>query len=117
MTGTYRSTWQFVDNVSKFVGNHGLNFGIDIRYLLLNASTVNWPLGQINFTRDITGNSAAAYMLGFPYRILTREGYPDSANRGWRYFFYFQDDWKVTSKLTLDLSIRYDLLGLPHEFT
>ena len=54
-------------------------------------------------------------MLGYPRETLTPEGQPVSAVRQWRNFFYFQDDWRVTPKLTLNLGIRYDMLTLPKE--
>ena len=54
-------------------------------------------------------------MLGYPRTVLTPEGVPISKVRQWRYGFYFQDDWNVNQKLTLNLGVRYDLYGLPVE--
>jgi outer membrane receptor protein involved in Fe transport len=73
------------------------------------------PFGDLSFTSDISGNAAAAYMLGYPRTVLTPEGLPISAARQWRYAFYFQDDWKATSKLTINLGVRYDLLLVPKD--
>jgi hypothetical protein len=111
----FTRTFQFVDNLSIFKGKHSLKMGADIQRRLSDANTINWPYGQITFTNDISGNAAAAFMLGFPRETLTPEGQPVSAVRQWRSFFYFQDDWKVTPKLTVNLGIRYDLLGMPRD--
>lgn len=111
----FTRTFQFVDNLSIFKGKHSLKMGADIQRRMSDANTINWPYGQISFTNDISGNAAAAYMLGFPRETLTPEGQPVSAVRQWRMFFYFQDDWKVTPRLTLNLGIRYDFLGMPHD--
>jgi hypothetical protein len=108
-------TYQFVDNVSVFRGKHSLKMGADIGRHLSNANTINWPYGQITFTSDIAGDAGAAYMLGFPRETLTPEGQPVSAVRQWRNFFYFQDDWKISPRLTLNLGVRYDMLTLPKE--
>ncbi|MFN7923716.1 MAG: TonB-dependent receptor [Bryobacteraceae bacterium] len=108
-------TFQFVDNMSFIRGRHALKFGGDVRRLMDDATTNNWPFGNMAFTGDITGYSAAAYMLGFPRTTLSPEGVPISAIRQWRTGLYFQDDWKATSNLTLNLGLRYDLPGQPHE--
>ncbi len=108
-------TFQFVDNLSLLRGAHGLKLGVDIRRLSGDANTTNVPFGQLNFTRDISGNAAAAYMLGFPKTAQTPEGVLLSGIRQWRYGIYFQDDWRVTNRLTLNLGVRYDLNLLPQE--
>lgn len=108
-------TYQFVDNVSLIRHGHSLKFGGDIRRLMDDATTNNWPFANITFTGDISGYSAAAFMLGFPRTTLTPEGVPISAVRQWRYGLYFQDDWKATPNLTLNLGLRWDLPGQPHE--
>jgi len=108
-------TYQFVDNVSMYRGKHALKMGVDIGRHISDANTINWPYGQITFTSDIAGDAGAAFMLGYPRETLTPEGQPVSAVRQWRNFFYFQDDWKVSPRLTLNLGIRYDMLTLPRE--
>jgi outer membrane receptor protein involved in Fe transport len=108
-------TYQFVDNVSLIRGPHALKFGGDVRRLMDDATTNNWPFSNITFTGDISGYSAAAYMLGYPRTTLTPEGVPISKVRQWRYAFYVQDDWKATSNLTLNLGLRWDIPGQPHE--
>ncbi|MBL8209145.1 MAG: TonB-dependent receptor [Bryobacterales bacterium] len=108
-------TYQFVDNVSVIRRSHAIKFGGDIRRLLDDATTNNWPFGNMAFTPDITGNGAAAFMLGLPRTTLTPEGVPISKIRQWRYGLYIQDDWKVSSRLTLNLGLRWDIPGQPHE--
>jgi hypothetical protein len=111
----FSRTFQFVDNLTIIRTNHAMKMGADVRYLLDDATTVNLPFGNLSFTSDISGNAAAAYMLGYPRTVLTPEGLPISAARQWRYAFYFQDDWKATPKLTINLGARYDLLLVPKD--
>ncbi|HYZ87590.1 MAG TPA: TonB-dependent receptor, partial [Bryobacteraceae bacterium] len=108
-------TYQIVDNVSWIRGSHAFKFGADIRRLLDDATTNNWPFSQMTFSGDLTGNAAADFMLGYPRTVLSPEGVPISAIRQWRYAFYAQDDWKVTRNLTLNLGLRYDFYGQPRE--
>jgi hypothetical protein len=108
-------TYQAVNNVSLIRGRHALKFGGDIRYHLDEATTNNWPFGQLQFTRDIAGFGAAAYMLGFPRETLTPEGVPLSDVRNWRFGIYAQDDWKATQRLTVNLGLRWDYFTLPQE--
>jgi len=109
------STYQFVDNFSIIRGRHALKMGADIRRFQSDANTTNVPFGQLNFTRDISGNPVAAYLLGYPKTVQTPEGILLSGVRQWRNGFYFQDDWRVSSRLTLNLGIRYDLNLLPKD--
>lgn len=106
-------TYQFVDNVSLIRGNHAFKFGGDVRRLFDEATTNNWPFSNINFTNDIAGYAPAAFMLGFPRTTLSPEGVPISAIRQWRVGLYFQDDWKATRNLTLNLGLRWDFPGQP----
>jgi outer membrane receptor protein involved in Fe transport len=108
-------TYQIVDNVSWIRGSHAFKFGGDIRRLLDDATTNNWPFSQMTFSGDLSGNAAADFMLGYPRTTLTPEGVPISAIRQMRYAVYAQDDWKVTRNLTLNLGLRYDFYGQPRE--
>lgn len=108
-------TFQWVDNVSMFRGNHALKFGADVRLHLDEATTNNWPFGSMDFTGEIAKNAVADFMLGYPKQVLTPEGVPLSDVKQWRSGFYFQDDWKATQRLTLNLGVRYDLYALPVE--
>jgi hypothetical protein len=106
-------TYQLVDDFTWTKGRHTVTVGADIRYLMDNATTNNWPFGQMNFTGDLTGNPAADYMLGYPRSSYTPEGVPITKSRQWRSAEYVQDNWKVRPDFTLNLGLRYDLFAPP----
>jgi outer membrane receptor protein involved in Fe transport len=106
-------TYQFVNNLTVIRGSHGLKMGADVRKLMGDATSVNSPFGAIEFTRDISGNAAAAFMLGYPRTARTPEGIPIGGIRQWRLGFYVQDDWRVKPRLTVNLGLRYDHNKVP----
>jgi outer membrane receptor protein involved in Fe transport len=109
----YSRTYQLADNLTWTKGKHTLIFGTDIRYVLDDATTNNTPFGEQDFTGDITGNPAADFILGFPRTSLTPEGVPITKARQWRSAFYVQDNWRPTSRLTINVGLRYDLFAPP----
>src|SRR5712672_3496504 len=54
------------------------------------------------------GTTTAAFMLGAPSSTDSPEGLPLTDVRQNRTGLYFQDDWKATRKLTLNLGIRWE---------
>ncbi len=108
-------TYQIVDNFTWTKNRHTLIFGADIRHVQDNATTDNTPYGQIFFNGALTGYDGADFILGVPSSVITPEGVPLTMARQWRDAAYFQDDWKVNAKLTVNLGLRYDLWVPPHD--
>ena len=58
------------------------------------------------------GSALASFLLGLP--SSTFRGNEDIiSDGGWVDGFYFQDQWKVSDKLTLNLGLRYDITLIP----
>jgi outer membrane receptor protein involved in Fe transport len=106
-------TYQFVDNLTLIRGNHALKMGADIRRLMGDATSTNAPFGALDFTRDVTGHAAAAFMLGFPRTARTPEGIPVGGIRQWRSGLYVQDDWRINPRVTVNLGLRFDHNAVP----
>ena len=128
--GNYRlgqDTGQLSVTVDKVHGSHELKFGFDGRIHQINYIQTNAPLGFFTFNTDGSdacpsglaacgGDAMASFMMGMftqgcggngcgsYYQIQFRP-----ATTNYQYGFFAQDNWKVTSKLTLNLGLRYDI--------
>ncbi|HYR43448.1 MAG TPA: TonB-dependent receptor [Terriglobia bacterium] len=111
----------FNGNYSKFIGTHTFKVGADFRKIGLDTYIPGPGSGSFEFDKDFTsvnggtgdvlsGNSVAAFVLGFPSGLSSRQStLPISTplNVYTHYYgAYSQDDWRVTSKLTLTYGLR-----------
>ncbi|MBI3281927.1 MAG: TonB-dependent receptor [Acidobacteria bacterium] len=115
------NTFQWADNVNIMRGNHTLKIGGDFRryrYEVLKGSPF---FGEMIFgsifssSSDAPGSGApfADFLMGFPSTLQGTQML-DWGRHRWIYAApYFQDDWKLAPRLTLNLGIRYDLFTQP----
>ena len=123
----HTNTFSYNVGVTRMSGSHNMKFGFQGQVKQNNSIPANRPTGEYNFNRAFTqpnafvtgnnlGNGIASLLLGTPGtgRISTNAATtPQSPWYGW----YFQDDFKITQKLTLNLGLRYDLmLGLTERY-
>lgn len=102
---------QLTDNFSFVRGRHTFKTGVDMAFSRIssNPAVGGAQLGSFSFNGRYAGDPYADFLLGFP--ITAVRGTPTLVNllHYARYGAYFQDDWQVNSKLTLNLGIRYML--------
>ncbi|MBM3786565.1 MAG: hypothetical protein FJW30_19580 [Acidobacteria bacterium] len=109
----------FIANVAKVSGRHSLKVGMDARLNFVNFLQLGTASGQFNFTRAETqgpdprtpsaigGIGYAGFLLGVGNGgNLNKTIMGANANR--YAAFYINDDFKVSSKLTLNLGFRWD---------
>jgi hypothetical protein len=104
-----------IQNVSVFRGKHLIKAGFDGRRQALNRKEFGSTAIGLNFTGAYTGFGAADFLLGLPFTASESLPPTDRVQSYDDYSLYVQDDWKVTSNLTLNLGLRYDLATLPNE--
>lgn len=105
-------------SMTKLIGGHNIKVGGERRYNRLDYLQPGFPSGGYSFARNATcadrftcpgnqGNGLASMLLGW----TTGSDYhiePKAFSRSAYWGFYFQDDWKITNKLTINLGVRYD---------
>ena len=116
--------WDFADSLTWVRGNHTLGFGAEYRSWKLNRDLADNFLGNFTFSGDFTGNPVADMLLGYYSQaaVFQPGGFTASGAVGnprqfnLKYFApYVQDDWKVNSRLTLNLGLRWDFRTVPYE--
>jgi hypothetical protein len=108
-------TFQFGDHLSLIRGSHNLKMGAEVYYVTMERGAANLEEGQLAFGTSESGNAFASFLLGLPTSTQTPEGLPLTFPRSTRWGAYINDDWKVTPRLTLNLGIRFDYIGVPYD--
>jgi hypothetical protein len=121
--------FQIEDNVTWIKGKHSMKFGFKGRQEYNNIRELQQAQGSHSFYADwtslydpankqavsYTGDGLASLELGLPTYLSNQY------NRGFYYFqqkefgTYFQDTWRVNSRLTLNLGLRWDMWTPYHE--
>ena len=102
---------QLTDNFSFIRGRHAFKAGVDISFSRIssNPAVGGAQLGSFTFNGRYSNDPYADFLLGFP--ITSIRGTPSLVNLLYytRYGAYFQDDWQVSKKLTINIGMRYML--------
>lgn len=109
-------TWQFADIVSKQAGRHSLRIGGEARHYAIDNYQPEPVTGNFTFNGSETGNGFADFLFGVVSNgssVQVQNAMVSS--REWSYAFFVQDDFKMTSRLTLNLGLRYQIDPSFHE--
>lgn len=104
------SNYEFQDNLSKVKGAHTFKFGGQLllqHVKLLPDFTAN---GQFQFTGYATGSDFADFLLGLP-SLYTQGFSPAFYERSPYVGAYAQDSWRITSNVTVNYGLRWDMIS------
>lgn len=132
----FSETTQFTENLTKLYGSHSFKGGFEFQHLRFPWFAPAWPRGEFDFGGTYTeipsaggGSTGLAQLLLTPIASTVTGGFdnvggsdatyasnftgPDDLRN--YYGAYFQDNWKATSKLTLELGLRWEFYGQVRE--
>ncbi|MBI4910562.1 MAG: TonB-dependent receptor [Acidobacteria bacterium] len=113
-------TYTAAGSVTKTHGRHTLKFGTDIRMFRVNvfegrnASSYSFSRGMTqgpnpNQSSSTAGNGFASLLLGTGSSGSLQANYKNVSTQSFYIAGYFQDDLRLTNKLTLNLGLRWDV--------
>ena len=112
---------QFNDVLFVSAGHHGIKAGVEFKHINVFRNAARFARGQMTFNREFTadpqnraatGDGFAEFMLG--WAAAGNLGNENGENLMTNSFAAFvQDDWKVSSRLTVNLGLRYDIFFAP----
>jgi hypothetical protein len=108
-----QNIYQGADNISYIRGKHTFKVGAEFRNYIaptnvLQRSRGEWDYASLNsFMNDLVPDGANGALRG--------AGSGFTADNYHAFYWFAQDDWKVTSRLTLNLGLRYEYSGVPRD--
>jgi Carboxypeptidase regulatory-like domain/TonB dependent receptor len=119
---------QFVDHISYTFGRHALKFGGEIHRDSFSGGAYAGGRGRVKFlgcqafagTGFCNGGASGTtpledFFAGAPAIAQVLIGDPTRYIHNWSYAGFLQDDWRVTSRLTVNLGLRYELSTIVKE--
>jgi hypothetical protein len=98
--GGLNMSYEFTDTLSWFKGAHSMKTGVNLRRITVDL---------LNTTiQTITYPSMDAFALNVPTQFTATPDVPMTYIKGWTFSGFFQDDIRVSSRLTMNAGLRYD---------
>lgn len=112
VTPNYRTMnqYQITENATWNRGRHTFKFGADLRQIR-TAMFYTGDNGSWGSANRYTGDNLADYLMGFASSVSKTARATLWGSRINYGGLYFQDDWKVTQCLTLNLGLRWEVEG------
>ncbi len=109
----HQTAIQVSDTAIYSRGLHTFKFGFQLERYRNNyvpATSSDGAAGQIGFTGQYTGSAETDFLLGLPSYMAYGQGFAGTVGqRNDAIGAFFQDDWRVTPRLTVNLGLRWQV--------
>ena len=111
--GYTQNVYQWVDNISYIRGKHTFKFGVEARKYIAPTNVLprargEWDYASLSqFINDFVPTGANGALRG--------AGSGSVADNYNAFYWFVQDDWKLTPRLTLNVGLRYEYSGVPRD--
>jgi hypothetical protein len=102
-----RGDWRIREVVTLEKGRHEVIFGGEAIRLLQDISNTNTQSGIFRFLNQLSGSNFVDFLLGDATNFQQGAGQYQNV-RGTVYSLFFQDNWRVSQRLVLNLGVRWD---------
>ncbi len=106
-TRLVNNTFGFTDTLSYIHGRNNFKMGGGISAYQNNTVFDFIVNGEFDFNGSASGNSLADFLIGAPTQYFQSPSAPSNI-RSKSYYGFFQDEWRLTKRLSLNLGIRYE---------
>lgn len=106
--------YQIRDDISWTKGAHQLKFGGSWALYKKSQDVFATTQGNFTFNGQFTGNDFADFLLGYAQQYEEDAVHDSGQWNNVSYAAYFQDNWRASTRLTLNLGLRWD--GVPHTY-
>jgi hypothetical protein len=106
--------YQIRDDISWTKGSHQLKMGFSWALYKKIQDLFASTQGNFQFDGSFSGDSFADYLLGFSQQYQEDAVHDSGRWNNVSWAAYFQDNWRATKRLTLNLGLRWD--GVPHTY-